>query len=152
MSSKSTQVAKMQYLNDGGNDILQSIGQGGNVQVCITTNGGVQVNLIPITASGAINPGIPGVYIVTLGSAAALTLAAPVVGVDDGNDITIISNTAFAHKVTATGILNTGTASVNSITFPAFAGAAVELVAYQGKWNVLGTGTGGTGTSAYTLG
>jgi hypothetical protein len=89
-----------------------------------------------LTASGAI-PVRPSVdYVITKAGVAALTLAAPTATVDDGTELVITSNTANAHTVTATGLLQTGTASVNTATFAAFAGAGLTLMAYQGKWNV----------------
>jgi hypothetical protein len=48
-----------------------------------------------------------------------------------------MSQTANAHTITATGLLNTGSASVNVATFAAFAGANVVLMAFNGKWNVI---------------
>lgn len=91
-----------------------------------------------VAASGAINPHNPGTYVVTKAGVAALTLAAPTATTDDGVVITITSNTANAHTLTATGLFQTGTASVNLATFAAQAGAGLTLIAYQGKWNVLG--------------
>ena len=99
--------------------------------------------LVPITASGAIDPHASTNYIITKAGVAAMTLAAPTVTTDDGKVITITSGTAFAHTITATGLLNTGSDNVNVATFAAFAGASVTLQAYQGKWNVL-TSTGTT--------
>jgi hypothetical protein len=89
---------------------------------------------IAITASGAV-PVRPGAnYVITNAGITALTLAAPTAGADDGVSITIESATAFAHTLTATGLLSTGSASVNVATFAAFAGASVTLRAYNGKW------------------
>ena len=65
------------------------------------------------------------------------TLAAPTATTDDGIVITVTSNTANAHTIQATGLLQTGTASVNLATFAAQPGAGLTLMAYQGKWNVL---------------
>ena len=76
-------------------------------------------------------------YLVTKAGVQALTLAAPVSVVDDGKRITVSSNSANAHTLTATGLLNTGSASVNLATFAAFAGAGVVLEAVRGKWNVI---------------
>ena len=91
----------------------------------------------PITVDGAINPFIAATnYITKLGSA-NLTLAAPIATVNDGNQITIISTTAFTHVISAIGLLQTGTAAVNYITFNAFVGASVTLKAFQGKWIVV---------------
>lgn len=102
---------------------------------------------ILLAASGAISADIPGVYMITKAGVAAMTLAAPTAGTEalggeDGMLITISSNTAFAHTITATGLLQTGTASVNAIAFPNVAGATVTLMAYGGKWNVISTGLG----------
>jgi hypothetical protein len=66
-----------------------------------------------------------------------LVLTAPVVGVDDFKTIQILSLTAFAHTLTATGLLKTGAAGVNTATFAAFGGAGLTIMAYQGLWYVL---------------
>jgi hypothetical protein len=93
--------------------------------------------LIPIIASGAIAPRNAAAYVITKAGVAAETLAAPTAGTDDGLMITLTSGTAFSHTLTATGLLNTGSASVNVATFAAFAGAGLVLMAYNGKWNVI---------------
>jgi hypothetical protein len=90
-----------------------------------------------IAASGAVPPHSGHTYVITKAGVAALTLAAPTAGTDDGIEITLTSNTANAHTLTATGLLQTGTASVNVATFAAQPGAGLTLMAYQGKWNVL---------------
>jgi hypothetical protein len=87
-------------------------------------------------ASGAIPPHVSHNYVITAASAEALTLAAPTATTDDGVLIALMSNTAYAHTLTATGLLNTGSASVNTATFAAYAGAGLTLMAYQGKWIV----------------
>ena len=140
--AQNTQVAKLQWLADG-TDILQVVQPGGFVQASINEKGGVQYLPGLITANGAINPRLPGFFVITKGSIASLTLAAPTATVDDGLEIEISSNTAFAHVVTTVGLLLTSSAAVNSITFPAFAGATVYLTAFQGKWILC---TGGLGT------
>lgn len=140
---QNTFTAKLQYLNINGEDIIQIVGQGGNVIYSMNQFGGQQYPPTLITANGAINPRIPGFFVITKAGIASLTLAAPTVGVDDGLEIEISSNTAFAHVITATGLLLTASAAVNSITMPAFAGSTVYLTAYQGKWIVC---TGGLGT------
>lgn len=141
--AQNTQTAKMQYLNESGIDIIQMIGVGGNGGFSINANGGQQHPPTLIAANGAVNPRLPGFFVITKAGVAALTLAAPTAGVDDGLEIEISSNTAFAHSITTVGLLLTASAAVNSITFPAFAGATVWLTAYQGKWIVC---TGGLGT------
>lgn len=95
--------------------------------------------LATLTQDGAIAPSTPASYVITKAGVLAATLAAPVVGTDDGKVILITSNTASAHTLTATGLLQTGTAFVNVATFAAQKGAGLTLMAYQGKWNVLGS-------------
>lgn len=93
----------------------------------------------PIAASGAVNPHAAAKYVVTKAGVAALTLAAPAVGSEDGLLLEIISTTAFAHTLTATGLFRDGTANVNLATFAAQVGASIILQAYQGKWYVSST-------------
>lgn len=88
-------------------------------------------------ATDAISPHTPHTYVVTKAGVDAMTLAAPTATTDDGVIITITSNTANAHTITATGLLQTGTTSVNVATFAAQKGAGLTLMAYQGKWNVI---------------
>ena len=92
--------------------------------------------LVLLAASTALDPHTANRYMITKGSIAALTLAAPTAGVDDGMGISIFSSTAFAHTVTATGLLVDGAGHVNTATFPAAGGGALDLVAYNGKWYV----------------
>lgn len=84
----------------------------------------------------SIGPNVEQTIFLTKAGVAAMTLAAPAVD-QDGLILNIQSNTAQAHTVTATGLLNTGTASVNVATFAAHAGAGVTLQAASGLWNVL---------------
>lgn len=95
--------------------------------------GGPQLSL---AASGAVPAHVSASYVITKAGVAALTLAAPVSGTEDGIVVIIQSTTAFAHTLTATGLLQTGTAAVNVATFAAFAGASIRLRAYVGKWIV----------------
>jgi hypothetical protein len=103
---------------------------------------------IPLTASGAIpqppnaqGARLPGVYVITKAGVAALTLAAPVAGADDGVELLIFSTTAFAHTITtpAAGDIQDGNASgFNTVmTFNAHKGANCILRAYQGVWYVM---------------
>lgn len=96
-----------------------------------------QMTLVAITADGAVDPHTSKDYIITKAGVAAMTLAAPTAGTDDGITISIKSSTAFAHTLTATGLLQTGSANANVATFAAFAGAGLTLRAYNGKWLVL---------------
>jgi len=86
------------------------------------------------SADGAI--GIKqGLAIITKASAAALTLAAPTAGTDDGKRLLIVTATAQAHTVTQTtpGFNNGGTAS-DVATFTGAIGNGMEIVAYNGVW------------------
>lgn len=104
----------------------------------VSPNGTASLPLIPITAAAyAIPAHTQANYIITRAAADLMTLAAPTSVVDDGLQIVITSGTAFAHTITATGLLNTGSANANVATFAAFAGATVTLMAWAGKWNIL---------------
>lgn len=88
-------------------------------------------------ATDAISPNLSGQYVVTTAGVDAMTLAAPTAVVDDGKTIIVSSDTTNAHTITATGLLHTGTASVNVATFAAQKGAGLTLKAYNGKWKVI---------------
>lgn len=87
-----------------------------------------------LPASGALDPHTPGRYVITKATAAALTLGAPVAGAEDGLELQITSSTAAAHTLTATGLLQTGSANVNVATWAAQPGASLNLIAFNGKW------------------
>ena len=89
-----------------------------------------------LTTNGAL-PVVSGTYLITKAGVLADTLAAPTAGSQDGIVIQISSTTANAHTLTATGLFQTGTASVNLATFAAQAGAGLTLMSYNGKWIVL---------------
>lgn len=89
-----------------------------------------------LAASGAIDPRLPGRAVITKAGVAALTLAAPNVG-DDGLYKLIVSSTANAHTITATGLYADGAAHVNLATFAAQIGASILLMAYKSKWYVV---------------
>ena len=86
----------------------------------------------------AINPHISGNYMVIGLAADLMTLAAPTAGVDDGLSINIVSNTAYAHTLTATALLQTGAAGTGVLTMAANAGCTIGLRAYGGKWQCVG--------------
>lgn len=80
-----------------------------------------------------------GLAVITKGSAAAMTLAAPTLD-EDGTILKVISATAFAHFVTAENLLiNDGTSggAKDMIEFPAYVGGAITLAAYGGEWYVM---------------
>jgi len=86
-------------------------------------------------ADGAIATAA-GIAVLTKGSAGAYTLAAPTT---DGDRLCVTSATAFAHVVTATDLIHDGVTggAKDTATFGAFAGASMDLVAYDGKWHVV---------------
>jgi hypothetical protein len=86
---------------------------------------------------GALNV-TTGLVVLTKGTAGAYTLAAPVVGVDDGKVVTIISGSAAAHVVTQTSPgFNGGGGASDVATFGGAVGDGLVLVAYGGRWLVL---------------
>lgn len=91
---------------------------------------------VPLAASGALDPHTSNRYVITKAGVAALTLAAPTAGADDGLCIEILSSTANQHTLTATGLFVDGAGHVNSATWSANAGGSLFIVAYQGKWYV----------------
>jgi hypothetical protein len=97
-----------------------------------------------ISADGAITIK-SGTVLITKGSAAAITLAAPTATTDDGKRLRVVSTTAFAHTVTQTtpGFNNGSTAS-DVGTFGTAVGNSFECEAYQGVWYLVGTPKGVT--------
>lgn len=91
---------------------------------------------IVYSADGAITTDSQNA-IITKGSVAAMTLAAPSTN-QNSNEICIINNTAFAHVITLTGLLDDGVTggSKNTITLGAFVGSSATLVAYNLKWKL----------------
>jgi hypothetical protein len=93
---------------------------------------------VALTGSAdALSPHASYAYMLNRAGVDAVVLSAPTTGTDDDISVLLISNSAFAHTITATGLLLTGTASVNVATFAAFKGASLHLRAYQGKWYVI---------------
>lgn len=93
-----------------------------------------------ISADGAITPGAVNMtYIVTKGSAAAITIADPTATTHDGATLTVISSTAFAHTISnaAGSGFNAGGAGTDVGTFGGAKGDNIVFKAYQGKWLVV---------------
>lgn len=84
-----------------------------------------------------------GTTIFTKGSAAAITLAAPTAA-QAGTTIVLIAQSAFAHVVTATGLIDDGVTggSKNTWTSAAFVGSSLTLQAINLKWSVLSKNLG----------
>ena len=80
-----------------------------------------------LAASGAVVPGF--LNHITLGSAAALTLAAPTV---DGQEAVFIDETGHAHTVTTPATLINGVDHI--ATFGGTAGSSIYLVSRNGVW------------------
>lgn len=82
-------------------------------------------------ANGAITIA-DGVHRITKGSAAAMTLAPPTAA-DEGTEMTITGNTAFAHTVTLTEGLGGKGAAFDVMTFAAV-GDTIRLLAANLHW------------------
>lgn len=89
-----------------------------------------------ITGDGAITIAT-GRVVMTKGSAAAITIAAPTAA-QAGTRISITSNSDFAHVVTFTGgtLLDGTTGANTTATFAAFKGASATVVAVGTTWLV----------------
>lgn len=115
-----------------------------------TTNLTVEANPLVFTASGAIaslaalgNPAPAthkGLVVLNGTGVLAMTLAAPIAGVDDGKKIDILDATGHAHTITtpAGGINVTHTV----ITMTGTLGNMISLRAWNGTWFfIAGSGT-----------
>ena len=93
-----------------------------------------EVSVAAVAADGAV-PTNSRVAAITKVTAAALTLAAPSA---DGLLVTIISDTAAAHVVTASDeiIVSGESTAYDTITFDAQIGASITLVSSNGNWVV----------------
>lgn len=106
-----------------------------------TPSPGINTTLfVSLLVNGAVpitTPLTPTTFQINKAGVLADTLAAPVATTDDGKIIWIVSNTANAHTITATGLYQSGSAAVNLATFAAFAGAGMQLMALNAKWVVV---------------
>lgn len=109
-----------------------------------TITGGTSTALRPVQ-SVVLDSTIPVVAGVTVLNHAAhagtgYTLAAPVDVTDDGLEMIITTGTAYAHVITATNLVQDGTTGNHTtITFTAYIGSTVHLVAYNALWFVVAT-------------
>jgi hypothetical protein len=94
-----------------------------------------QLTVTSYTADGAVSI-TDGTKRIAKTSLAAMTLAAPA---GDDDVIEIFTDTAFAHQITATGLIwdGTGASAKNTITAAAFPGCGIRLRGYSGKWYVI---------------
>ncbi len=74
----------------------------------------------------------------TVEGAVAATLANPTATTDDYKRLTIIAGQAQANTVTVTGGFGGGGAGKDVATFGGAIGDCMEVLAYQGKWYVVG--------------
>lgn len=90
---------------------------------------------------GATNGAIAllnGNVYLTKAGVAAMTLAAPTAGIDDGKTLTIIAATANAHTVTQTTPgFNSASTSGDVATFGGAIGDNMVIRAYNGAWHVI---------------
>src|ERR1043165_5257872 len=108
------------YRQDSSDDLTSDGGSGpstvaglpvGQTRFTATEATKYQIAASPIvvyTADGAITIAHQNAVISKAGSAAAMTLAAPTAGTQDGLIIRLISGTAYAHVITATGLIDDG--------------------------------------------
>lgn len=87
-----------------------------------------------ITGDGAITIA-SGTVILTKGSAAAITIDVPPLGMN-GAKLTVVSDTAFAHVVTQGTVGFNKKGSSGTATFTTAIGNGMELIAYNGNWLV----------------
>lgn len=75
------------------------------------------------------------IAVITKGSAAAMTLAAPIA---NGIEVSVSAGSAFAHVVTATGLIDDGVTGggKNTYTTAAFVGSGATFVSYNGHWHL----------------
>jgi hypothetical protein len=95
--------------------------------------------LVYLTTNGAIPTNVATAYVLNKAGALSMTLAAPIAGPpsaggNDGLEIKIVAGTPYVDVISAIGLLETGTAAMNYITFSGYAGAVVDLMALGGKW------------------
>jgi hypothetical protein len=91
-------------------------------------------------SDGAISFANPyNIATLTKGSAGAYTLAAPSSS-QEGYRLLILCQSAYAHVVTATNLLDDGVTggAKDTATMAAFVGASLDLIAINSKWHVVG--------------
>ena len=120
-----------------GNTNLDALVLDGALSVAgVTTLTGALSAKMPVEV-GLVNGAITikhGLVPLTKAGVAAMTLAAPIAGTDDGKMLYIIAATANAHTVTiANGLSGVG-AGADVGTFGGAVGDRVVLVAYNGIW------------------
>lgn len=123
---------------DGGFPVKTAVTLTESAQAAVRA--GINPNKVPATvytADGAIDP-TAGFVILAKTSAIAATLAAPTAA-QAGQELVITAGTAYAHVVTATGLLDDGVTggAKNAWTSAAFVGSSITLRAYNLHWTVI---------------
>jgi hypothetical protein len=113
---------------------LATVGETLAVTGVLTASGGVKRPLQTITEDGAITIQ-DGVVLLTKGTPAAITLAAPTTGTHDGIRIDILAGTAQAHVVTVTGMA--GGSGMDVGTFGGAISDSTSLIAATGGWYIV---------------
>jgi hypothetical protein len=97
--------------------------------------GGEQHTVNLLAGDGAIAiPSASQDYAITKGSIAALTIVAPTVGTDDGKELTVWSETAFAHVITCAAVGFSGKNASGTLTWNGTRGSSVKFKARNGQW------------------
>ena len=91
-----------------------------------------------ISGDGAVDISLGDLFLLTKGSAAAITLADPVAG-DNGRTICIRSGSAFAHVITLASGIGGVVTTDDVITFTNRASASITLKVINAKWWVVGS-------------
>ena len=98
-------------------------------------NGGEIHAGVAAAGDGAIAiPAASGDVYITKGSIAALTIAAPTAGTDDNKELTIWSETAFAHVITCASDGFNSKGASGTLTFGGAKGDSVKIKARNGHW------------------
>lgn len=107
------------------------------------------VQPIQYTANGAIGPHTQQRALLNKASALAMTLAAPTSGPqsqggDDYLELELLSVSDAAHVITVTNLKAGVVGTKTTLTFAASAGCVIRLMAWGGKWHVVGAPQGVT--------
>lgn len=140
-SSVTVSVSTSYTLGPYNEDRIYQFSLSGNALSFTLAAAAVSTNVVTAYASdGAVAFTAPkNMIVLTKGSAGAYTLAAPIAGEEDGKMIHASAGTAYAHVITATGLIGDGVTGgyKDTLTFGAYVGSGCTLMAYNGKWLVL---------------
>lgn len=109
----------------------------------ITATGGIKGPVVTISGDGAITISPNALVMLSKGTAAAITIAAPTNTTHDGYIIRVFSSTAAAHVITCSTDGFNAKGSSGTITFAANIGSSTTIVAMGGHWYTL-AGIGAT--------